>query len=160
MPRQDTYKPNVQEMEQEDLIYLSTSQQPPTTVGLGHSTQKQTCPAVPDRHGKEEENKTTEQEVAEGVPTSMDTGGTSVPQNYDAQKGSEQVLQGGTEAMTKVSQPNNEQIANSDTLHEKPGPLPSKPPLLVPAVHGHDDQNKSEERWRREARETIQDEED
>ena len=50
------------------------------------------CPAVPDRHGKEEENKTTEQGVAEIVPTSMDTGGTSVPQNYDAQKGSEQVL--------------------------------------------------------------------
>ena len=89
MPRQDTYKPNVQEMEQEDLIYLSTSQQPPTTVSLGHSTQKQPCPAVPDRHGKEEENKTTEQGVAEGVPTSMDTSGTSVPQNYDAQKGSE-----------------------------------------------------------------------
>ena len=102
MPRQDTYKPNVQEMEQESLIYLSTSQQPPTTVSLGHSTQKQPCPAVPDRHGKEEENKTTEQGVAEGVPTSMDTGGTSVPQNYDAQKGSEQVLQGGTEAMSKA----------------------------------------------------------
>ena len=42
MPRQDTYKPNVQEMEQEDLIYLSTSQQPPTTVGLGHSDTKAT----------------------------------------------------------------------------------------------------------------------
>ena len=121
-----TNKPNAQEMELEDLIYLPTSQQPTATTSLGQSTQKQPCPAVPDRHGKEEENKTTEQGVAEGVPTSMDTGSTSVPQNYDAQKGSEQVLQGGTEAMSKVSQPNNEQIANSDILHGKPCPLPSK----------------------------------
>ena len=59
--------------------------------------------------------------------------------------------------MTKVSQLNNEQIANSDTLHEKPGPLPSKPSLPILAVHCHDDQNKSEERRRREAKETIQD---
>ena len=107
---------------------------------------------MPDRHGKEEEDKTTEPGVAGEVPTSMDTGSTSVPQNYDTQKESGQVLQGGTEAISKVSQfDNNEQLANSDTLHEKPGPLPSKPPLPVPVAHGHDDQNKSEESWRRKA---------
>ena len=140
-------KPNAQEMELEDLIYLPTNQQP--------------CPAMPDRHGKEEEDETTEQGVAWEVPTSMNTGSASVPQNYDTQKESEQVLQGGTEAISKVSQfDNNEQLANSDTLHEKPGPQPSKPLLLVPTVHGHDDHNKSEERWRREAGETIQDKED
>ena len=71
----------------------------------------------------------------------MDTGSASVPQYYDAQKESEQVLQRGTEAIFKVSQSDhNEEIANSDTLHEKPGPLPSKPSLPVPTAHGHEDQ--------------------
>ena len=89
-------------------------------------------------NGKEEEAKTTEPRVVWEVPTSMDTGSASVPQNYDAQKESEQVLQGGTEAISKVSQSdNNERIANSNTLHEKPGPLLPKPSLPVPAVHGH-----------------------
>ena len=45
-------------------------------------------------------------------------------------------------------------------MHEKPGPLPSKPSLPILAVHCHDDQNKSEEGRRREAKETIQDGED
>ena len=104
------------------------------------------CPAVPDRHGRKEENETKEPEGALEVPTSMNTGSASVPQNYDTQKDSEQVSQGGTEAISKVSQfDNNEQLANSDTLHGKPGPQPSKPSLPVPAVYDHDDHNKSEE---------------
>ena len=72
--------------------------------------------------------------------------------------------------MSKVSQPNNEQIANSDTLHEKPGSLPSKPSLPGPlpsrpssqtsAVQGHRVQTKSKEEWRREVRQAIQKGED
>ena len=70
------------------------------------------------------------------VTTSTNTGNALVPQHYDVQKDSDQVLQGGTEAIVKVSQSDIiDQIANFDTLHEKPGPLPSKPSLLVSTVH-------------------------
>ena len=156
-----TNKPNAQERELEDLIYLPTSQQPSATTSLGQSTLKQPCPAMPDRHGKEEENETRGLGVTWEVPTSMNTGSASVPQNYDAQKESDQVLQGGTEATSKVSQSNNnERKANPDTLHEKPGHLPSIPLLPVPTIQSHDDQNKPDEEWRRKARETTQDKED
>ena len=57
----------------------------------------------------------------------------------------EQVPQEGIEAIFK---------------HEKPGPVPFKPSPHAPAVDGHVDQSKSEEKWRREAKKTIQDEED
>ena len=81
------------------------------------------------------------------APTPRDTRSASVSRFYDAQEESEQVLQGGTEAIFKVSHYDiNEQRANFDTLHEKPDPLPSKPSLPVPAVHGHEDQNQPEDR--------------
>ena len=87
-------------------------------------------------------------------PTSADTGNASAPQNYD-----DKVLQKGTEATSKVSQSNNhERITNSDTLHEKPGPLPSIP--LLPTVQDHVGRDRPEVGWRRKARETTQDEED
>ena len=55
-------RPNAQEMELEDLIYIPNNQQPLFR------------PAVPDRHGREEENETTKPEGALEVPTSLDTG--------------------------------------------------------------------------------------
>ena len=41
-----------------------------------------------------------------------------------------------------------------------PDSLPSQPSLPIPAVHGHEDQNQSEEGWSREVRKVPQDAED
>ena len=93
-------KPNVQEMELEDLIYIPNNQ------------QSLVRPAVPDRHSREQKKETTNPEGALEVPTSLNTGSASDPQHYDTQNVSEQVLQEGTEARIKVSQfDNNEQLA-------------------------------------------------
>ena len=137
-------------MQLEDLVQPPTSQQPLTITSLGHLKQNQPRSAMPDQHGQEEEDKTTELGVPWEVPSSMNTGSASVSQIYDSQKESDQVLQKGTEAIFKVSQSNNnEQLANFDTLHGKPDPLPSKPLPL--------DQNKSEGRQRKDARKITQD---
>ena len=88
------------------------------------------------------------QDVREAVTT-------PVSQIYDAQKNSELVLQGATGAPPQVSQ-FNIKSTNSDFLHEKPGPLLSKPSLPALAVHGHDVKNKLKEARKREAKETIQ----
>ena len=55
----------------------------------------------------------------------MDAVNASVPQTYDAQKDSELVLQGGTEATSQVSQ-SYKQPTNSDLLHG----IPDLQPLL------------------------------
>ena len=82
-------KPNDQEIEVENLISLPTNQQPPLTTTPEQSLQQE--------------------------PEVVETANASVPQIYDAQKESELVLQGGTEATSQVSQSdNNQQPANSD----------------------------------------------
>ena len=100
-------KSYAQERQLEDLIYLSTSQQPSESTSFEHPIQDQPNLAMPDRQGKEEEDKTTEPGVPWEVSTSTDTGNASVPQPYDVQKDSDQVLQGGTEAIFKVSHSDN-----------------------------------------------------
>ena len=95
----------------------------------------------------------------------MDTVNASVPQIYDAQKESELVLQGGTEATSQVSQSdNNQQLANSDILHGIPDLLPSTQQLTVdttpvPAVHMSDDQSEPGMVLRDDTRAITQDDE-
>ena len=97
---------------------------------LPNNQQPLVRPAAPERHGKEKKEETIEPEAALEVPTLLDTGSASAPHHYDTQKDSEQVLQEGTEAKIKVSQfYNNKQLANSDTLHGKPGLWPAEPLL-------------------------------
>ena len=99
--------------------------------------------AVPDEHGREDKKETTDPEVALEVPILPDTGSASAPQHHDTQKNSEQVLQRGTEAITEVSLfDNSKQLANSNTLHGKPGLWPAEPSLPIPTTH--DGNNKSE----------------
>ena len=82
-------KSNVQEMELEDLIYIPNNQ------------QSLVRPAMPDRHSREQKKETTDPEGALEVPTSLNTGSASTPQQYDTQNPSEQVSQEGTEARIK-----------------------------------------------------------
>ena len=62
------------------------------------------------------------------VPISMDTRRTSVPQDYDVQKESDQVLQGGTEATSKVSQSKNMAMTTKANLKKDGGEKPERPP--------------------------------
>ena len=100
-------------------------------------------PAAPDWHSREKKKGTTAPEAALEAPTSQDT--RSAPQYYDTQKNSEQVLQEGTEAIIEVSKfDDDKQLANPNTLHEKPGFWPAEPTLPIPSTC--DGKNKSEAR--------------
>ena len=105
---------NVQKEKQEDLVYTSNDQ------------QLLTHPADPDRHGRARKKETTKPEEAREVLTSLDTGNASAPQHYDTQMNSEQVLQGGTEAI----------------IEENPGPWLAESLLQIPATQ--DDNSKSD----------------
>ena len=78
----------------------------------------------------EPKEKTPQPNKARDVSPPMDAANASVSQTYDAQKDSEQVLQGGTEATSQVSQ-SNKQSANSDLLHGIPDLQPLTPSLTV-----------------------------
>ena len=112
------------EIEEENLTFLTTNQQPPVTT-----TSEQLLQPEP-------EVETTQPNGARDVISPVDTANASVPQIYDAQKESELVLQGGTEATPQVSPSvNNKQLANPDILHGIPDlQLSSQPTVdITPA---------------------------
>ena len=104
-------KPSVAPEFEENFTFLPTKQQPPASTISGQLSQ----PGSEAGMGQPND--------AKDVTPLMDTANASVPKNYDAQTKSGLVLQRGTEATSQVGQSDsNQQLANSDFLHETPCP--------------------------------------
>ena len=138
----------VPEFEEENFTFLPTNQQPPASTTSGQLLQP------------EPELETEQPNGARDVIPLVDTDNASVPKTYDAQTESELVLQKGTGKTSQVSQSdNNQQLANSDILHETPDLLLSTQQQIVPAAHRHDDQRKPERVMQDDTREITEDDE-
>ena len=112
-------KPETEEVELEDLISLPARQQPPTVINSRQADQssEKTLNYCPETEVELTPPEAAAPALDQDVPPSVDSTA-SVPQIYDAQS-FEQVLSGGAEAPSQVSQSvNTKQLANSDSSHE------------------------------------------